>query len=157
MNTSTTNVFFDIQRIAVCLVFLACLGLTACTGILTNTPEFRDLVNRQLILEDTGEGRNWNLWRAPDLRITLHSEGYRLNLLNRAAQPAQSMFRDPARVEDLGSVVGAVIVISKVREYGMETGYPVVVGRITLADGESYPFEAEWRRDYSDHVRPQSD
>lgn len=156
MNTRTTTVSLDIQRFTVCMVLLACLGLAACTGILTNTPEFRDLVNRQLVLEDTGKGRNWNFWRAQDLTITPHSEGYRLNLLDRAALPVHSMFRDPARVEDLGSAVGAVIVISKVREYGMETGYPVVLGRITLADGESYPFEAEWRRDYSDHVRPRS-
>jgi hypothetical protein len=138
-------------QIAFTLLIAAMLG--ACTANLTNSAEFSAWVGRELILVDTGRDRNWNFWRVPDISITQHSQDYRLNLHDRVGTPKTSMFRNPNRVEDLGSAVGATIIIEHVREYGMETGYPVVLGNITLSNGNSYPFEAEWRPEYSQYVR----
>jgi hypothetical protein len=136
------------------LIILIAVALSSCTANLTSSPQFRELVGRELMLIDTGQDRNWHFWRAPAINISHQSEDYRLNLHDRASMPKNSMFRDPKRVEDLGSAVGATIVIRQVREYGMETAYPVALGTITLPNGHSYPFEAVWRPEYSQHVRP---
>jgi hypothetical protein len=126
------------------------LMIYACTGNLTHDEPFRNIVGRNLVL---GEGfYNWVLVNNPSASITRHSEGNRLYLvpetdMQRYLQP------DPAGQSELvAQANGAAIRISRVLEYGMETGYPVALGEITLPDSTIVPFETEWRDSYFDQL-----
>ena len=118
------------------------------TADLTGQAEFQQLVDQELVL--VAQPKSWVLMNDPYDPLTNFSEGNVLYLVDpehalalAAGETSGTMTPDgPTTLVAIAN--DATIVVTRVHEYGMETGYPVVLGEITLPDGSSFPFEAQW-------------
>lgn len=142
--------------LCLCSFLATCGGRSVLTADLTKLDKFRPFVGKELKLA-SGQ-QTWLLLRDPYDPLTNFSEGYKLSLVatERAIAIVSGELQPPNTPVGLYEVVGVVdgrhILIDRIHEYGMETPSPVVLGHITLSDGRSYPFEAEWRPSYTAQV-----
>ena len=128
------------------------------TADLTHRPEFRDLVGKEFILY--GGEKRWVLINNPYDPLSNFSEGNVLFLADAARAEALASGEVAGAAtpvgpsEVVGLADGASIVIEQVHQYGMETHSPVVLGRITMPGGRTFPFESEWSDTNSVQIRP---
>jgi len=142
----------------VCIVLVGC-SRNLQTSDLSNSTEFQSLVGQTLLLED-GE-KTWALAHNNHGWITNFSEGNSLALYQDLAlyqsllSEQRVVYAEPhAGIPEVrGVMTGGTIVIEHVGHFGMVTPHPVVTGYVTTPDGETLPFEAEWRDGYFTQIR----